>query len=97
MEQVFARAYNLRTSGCTLILVQTCGSAADPWDPDGTGVKTRTRQSRNFWSFLRKKMTKPNYSGTYHMVEQENVDAYLTGLGTSLYAAYFIVLLPSNV
>lgn len=55
LEQVFARAYNLRTSGCTLILVQTCGSAADPWDPDGTGGKTRTRQSRNFWSFLRKK------------------------------------------
>lgn len=39
LEQVFARAYNLRTSGCTLILVQTCGSAADPWDPDGTEEK----------------------------------------------------------
>ncbi|XP_006804897.1 retinol-binding protein 1-like isoform X1 [Neolamprologus brichardi] len=29
-------------------------------------------------------MTKPNYSGTYHMVEQENVDAYLTGLDVNV-------------
>lgn len=26
-------------------------------------------------------MSKPDYSGTYHMVEQTNMDAYLEGLG----------------
>lgn len=26
-------------------------------------------------------MSKPDYSGTYHMVEQHNMDAYLEGLG----------------
>lgn len=59
--------------------------------------KNQDKAKQEFLEFLKEKMTKPNYSGTYHMVEQENVDAYLTGLGTSLYAAYFIVLLPSNV
>lgn len=29
----------------------------------------------------RKNMSKPDYSGTYHMVEQTNMDAYLEGLG----------------
>lgn len=27
-------------------------------------------------------MSHPDYSGTYHMVEQQNMDAYLTALGT---------------
>lgn len=26
-------------------------------------------------------MSKPDYSGTYHLVEQRNMDAYLEGLG----------------
>lgn len=26
-------------------------------------------------------MSKPDYSGTYHMVEQHDMDAYLEGLG----------------
>lgn len=33
-------------------------------------------------------MAKPNYSGTYHMVEQENMDSYLEALGTNLYTVF---------
>lgn len=33
-------------------------------------------------------MAKPNYSGTYHMVEQENMDSYLGALGTNLYTVF---------
>ncbi|XP_030605989.1 retinol-binding protein 1-like [Archocentrus centrarchus] len=29
-------------------------------------------------------MSKPNYTGTYHMMEQENMDAYLTGLDVNI-------------
>lgn len=36
----------------------------------------------------KKKMAKPNYSGTYHMVEQENMDSYLGALGTNLYTVF---------
>lgn len=28
-----------------------------------------------------KKMSKPNYTGTYNMVEQDNMDSYLGALG----------------
>lgn len=29
-------------------------------------------------------MAKPNYTGTFHMVEQENMEAYLEALGNPL-------------
>lgn len=32
----------------------------------------------------RRKMSKPNYSGTFHMVEQDNMDEYLAALGGNL-------------
>lgn len=35
-------------------------------------------------------MSKPNYSGVYHMVEQENMDAYLEALGKIVICYYFI-------
>lgn len=31
-------------------------------------------------------MAKPDYSGTFHMVEQHNMDAYLEGLGEAPHA-----------
>lgn len=66
--------------------------AASLWDPHGTEGKARTRKNRDFWSFgtnkEEKKMAKPNYTGTYHMVEQENMDSYLGALGTNLYTVF---------
>lgn len=39
-------------------------------------------------------MSKPDYSGTYHMVEQHNMDAYLEGLGETL--DFTASLVPEN-
>lgn len=38
-------------------------------------------------------MSKPNYSGTYHMAEQANMDAYLAALGMDPYC-FFVLLKP---
>ncbi|XP_034030394.1 retinol-binding protein 5 [Thalassophryne amazonica] len=38
-------------------------------------------------------MSKPNYSGTYHMVEQENMDAYLTALDINFAVRKIVLLL----
>lgn len=55
--------------------------------------KSKNEEKRGFLEFRkqqrrRKKMAKPNYSGTYHMVEQENMDSYLGALGTNLYTVF---------
>lgn len=34
-------------------------------------------------------MSKPNYSGTFHMVEQDNMDSYLAALGGNLFLNTF--------
>lgn len=39
-------------------------------------------------------MSKPDYSGTYHMVEQHNMDAYLEGLGEA--PDFTASLVPEN-
>lgn len=36
----------------------------------------------------RRKMSKPNYSGTFHMVEQDNMEEYLAALGGNLNIFY---------
>ncbi|XP_012725754.2 retinol-binding protein 5 [Fundulus heteroclitus] len=38
-------------------------------------------------------MSKPNYSGTYHMVEQENMDAYLAALDINIALRKIVLLL----
>ncbi len=38
-------------------------------------------------------MSKPNYSGTYHMVDQDNMDGYLAALGKTLRVALLSLLL----
>lgn len=40
-------------------------------------------------------MSKPDYSGTYHMVEQNNMDAYLEGLGETDACFRFFLKLSS--
>lgn len=37
-------------------------------------------------------MSKPNYSGVFHMVEQDNMDAYLGALGKTLIVAQVCIL-----
>lgn len=39
------------------------------------------------------KMSKPNFTGTYHMVEQENVDAYLGALDINFALRKLVLLL----
>ena len=41
---------------------------------------------------LRNKMSKPNYSGTFHMVEQDNMDAYLEALGNTPFFTFLQLL-----
>lgn len=47
------------------------------------------------WEEQRKiKMSKPNYTGTFHMVEQDNMDSYLAALGKTFKLAFEWLLWP---
>lgn len=57
-----------------------------------TREKKKTKGKQTFqlvWTFWRNKMSKPNYTGTYNMVEQDNMDAYLAALGKTRIRAPF--------
>lgn len=58
--------------------------------------RKRKKRFRLLWSFGRNKMSKPNYSGTFDMVEQENMDSYLEALGKTLFVALVQLLLICN-
>lgn len=48
------------------------------------GERENNQRIRLVCCLGRKKMSKPDYSGTYHLVEQTNMDAYLGGLGEAV-------------
>lgn len=66
-------------------------AAAGLRDPDGTAGKAGI--SGVLEGTNGRIMAKPNYTGTYHMVEQENMDTYLGALGTNLYAIFFYTVI----
>ena len=41
-------------------------------------------------------MSKPDYSGTFHMVDQENMDPYLAALGESLFMHHTLLFIDQD-
>lgn len=74
-------------------------AAAHLLDPDLTrgrenkqgGEKVEISARLDFWK--QQKMSKPNYSGTFHMVEQDNMDAYLAALDINFALRKIVCLL----
>lgn len=57
------------------------------------GGEKKKQEEGKVESFESNKMSKPNYSGTYHMVDQDNMDGYLAALGKTLRVALLSLLL----
>lgn len=57
--------------------------------------KERKQRFQLVWTFGTNIMSKPNYSGTYHTVEQENMDAYLEALGEIVASLYLHTIVLS--